>query len=60
MMTTVYMMNDKYNLGSYYSSLSIRVHPRQRTLWDASLNIYYLRRMVVHKEGHVAELVKIL
>ena len=54
------MMKHRYNLGRYYSSLSIRAHPRQRTLWDASLNISYLRRMVVHKEGHVAELVKIL
>ena len=59
-MTSVYMMNDKYNLGSYYSSLSIRAHLRQRTLWDASLNISYHRRMVIHKEGHITELVKIL
>jgi len=54
-----YMMNHRYNLGHYYSSLSIRVHLGQRTLWDASLNISYLHRMV-HKEGHIAELVKIL
>jgi hypothetical protein len=55
-----YMTNDKYNLGSYCSSLSIMVHPGKQIPWDASLNISYLYWMVIYKERHVAELVKII
>jgi hypothetical protein len=55
-----YMTNDKYNLDSYCSFLSIVAHPGKRNMWDASLNIPYLYWMIIYKERHVAELVKFI
>jgi len=54
------MENVKYNQGSYRSSFFIMAYPGQRALWDASLNMPYLCWMVIYKERHVAQLIKVI